>query len=89
MSHQIQIRDGMRRLATEIEAVKSTAGGGSVYSATGSTYQLTSTHTHRAWQRVDGAGYLAQRRELATGNEAGEATGALPIPADLSTLTYS
>lgn len=60
-----------------------------VYQASTTPHQLTASHTYNAWPRVDGTGYLAQRRDLLTGDAAGEFAGSLPIPADLTTLTYS
>lgn len=51
--------------------------------------QKDSTYIYFAWARIDGAGYLAERRDLSTGQAAGSATGSLPIPSDLTPLPYT
>lgn len=58
------------------------------YSPSTSQELVTADAVYEAWERVDGAGYLAQRIELGT-NVITTVTGALPVPADLTILTYS
>lgn len=47
------------------------------------------SHTYYAWPRVDGTGYKAVKYSLETSGKVGEVRDVLPIPADLSTLTYT
>lgn len=60
-----------------------------IYDPESYTEQADATYIYFAWARVDGTGYLAKRRELATASAAGTNTGPLPIPPDLTVLIYS
>ena len=51
--------------------------------------QTDATYIYFAWARIDGMGYIAERRNLSTGQAAGSTTSTGAIPADLTALTYS
>lgn len=49
--------------------------------------QVEGEVTYYVWERKDGSGYIAKKMEL--GALVGEFTDALPIPTDLTTITYT
>lgn len=52
-------------------------------------YQINSLAIFRAWERTDATGYKAISYNLNTGLNIGENSGPLPIPEDLTILTYT
>ena len=88
------LRGGHVALATRLKGVEAQVanlvpGGAQIYDTSNPSSQETSTHAYNAWALTDGSGYEATSYVLATGQREGIATGALPMPADLSTLTYT
>ena len=75
--------------AAQIEAMLSADGLLAVYDTDTYVEQSDASYEYYAWARIDGAGYKAERWSLATGSSAGVATGALPIPADLTTINFN
>lgn len=75
-------------IALLMDYVNSQVGNAAIYDADSYIEQNDGTYVYFAWARIDGAGYLAERRNLSTGEAAGAATGPLPIPTDLTLLPY-
>ena len=82
MSHQIQLRDGMRRLAQGINTCKS------IYDPSTAVRDTDNDYIYRAWLRRDASGYIAIRLDKATQAET-QVTDTGAIPADIKVLTYS
>ncbi|MDB9741456.1 hypothetical protein OAB00_01235 [Akkermansiaceae bacterium] len=59
-----------------------------IWDATNSSYFKNDDFIYRAWARNDGD-YYAVKFNRSTGLKVGEFTGTLPIPTDLTVLTYS
>lgn len=51
--------------------------------------QIDSTYMYYGWERLDATGYFAERWSLDPPGPAGTTTGVLPMPANLTTLTYT
>lgn len=75
--------------AAQIDALLATGGSGAAYDPDSYVEQSDANFIYFAWARLDGTGYIADRRNLSTGQAAGAATGTLPIPADLTALEYA
>lgn len=75
--------------ASQIEDILNAAGLAAVYDTDSYVEQSDANYMYFAWARIDGAGYKSERWEFETGSSAGTATGALPIPGDLTGLNYS
>lgn len=75
--------------AIQIEDLLNATGLVAIYDTTpGSPVQQSDAdYYYYAWARLDGTGYKAERWNMS--GSAGETTGALPIPADLTALTYT
>ena len=63
--------------------------GSDVYDPDSAVYLRTSDAIYRAWVRTDGAGYLSVKYGIATGEKVGDHSASLPMPSDLSSLSYS
>ena len=57
------------------------------YDASSFIQQSDNNYIYQSWEKTNGTGYLSQRISLEN-QTISEATGLLPVPADLSSLTY-
>lgn len=59
-----------------------------VYDSSTNVVDSDQQYSYTAWERIDGTAWFAQRWDSVT-NTITTATGALPIPADIKTITYT